>query len=181
MTSTKAKKTGIGLVSMGGAIAAFLLLILVFSPTLVLEVWDVKEGRLLLSLPVERGNPFVLRYTHSTAKTIVEEHFHIAGVNDIVLRQMVYSSGGAGIPDSPPPGAQFKISSDGRFMIEGLNRRFSALSNIRVAYFYPFLLDCNGREHSLSGIAKGRLINIYVRDGKSIGSALRAFFGENQG
>jgi hypothetical protein len=146
-----------------GAGLLFLALRQVFLPVLVMEVWDTKAGDLLLAVPVKQGGRFLLRYTHSTAKTIVEEHFQIAGSNDIILTCMVYSSGGAGIPDLPPSGAYFKIGPDGRFVMGGLNRRFKSLSNIRVAYFYPFILEVDGKRYDLSENARGRLVDIRVR------------------
>jgi len=150
-----------------GILAGGLLLIIlgqVSLPIFVLEVWDAKARHKLLSIPIRKGNHFFLQYTHSTAKTIVEEHFQIAGLNDIVLNRMVYSSGGAGIPDFPPAGAQFRIAPDGCFVMDDLNRSFPSLTNIRVAYFYPFFLVVEGTSYSLSKIARGRLVHIRIRD-----------------
>jgi hypothetical protein len=130
---------------------------------LVLEVRDLKGGGRLLSLAVEKGEHFLLRYTHSTAKTPVEEHFQVLGHNHILFTRMVYASGGAGIPDLPPPGASFRIDPGGRFVMEGLNRHFQSLANIRVAYFYPFLLEIAGERYNLWEIARGRLVEIRVR------------------
>jgi hypothetical protein len=129
-------------------------------PSLVLEIRDTETGQLLLSFPVKKGAPFFFQYTHSTAKTLVEEHFQVAGPNDIILTRMVYSSGGAGIPDGPPSGAIFRIGSDGRFVLEDLNQRFLSLNRIRIAYFYPFLLGLGGRSYSLSEVARGKLVDI---------------------
>jgi len=140
----------------------FLVLILrdTLLPSLVLEVRDTKTGHLLLSFPVKKGTCFFFQYTHSTAKTLVEEHFQVAGPDDIILTRMVYSSGGAGIPDGPPSGANFRIGPDGRFVLEDLNLRFLSLNRIRIAYFYPFLLGLGGRSYSLSEIARGKLVDI---------------------
>jgi len=129
-------------------------------PPLVLEVRDTKTRQLLLSFPVKEGTCFFFQYTHSTAKTLVEEHFQVAGPDNIILTHMVYSSGGAGIPDSPPSGANFRIGPDGRFVLEDLNRRFLSLNRIRIAYFYPFRLGLGGKSYSLSEIARGRLVDI---------------------
>ncbi|MBW2146317.1 MAG: DUF1850 domain-containing protein [Deltaproteobacteria bacterium] len=134
----------------------------VFQPGLVLQVRDARRGDLLFAFPVKRGEPFFLRYTHSTAKTQVEEHFLIAEADDIVLTRMIYSSAGAGIPDMPPPGGSFKIGSDGRFVMDGLNHRFKSLHNIRVAYFYPFLLKIKDKRFDLTENARGRLVDITV-------------------
>lgn len=145
---------------------------------LVLEVRDTKGGGRLLSFGVKEGQHFLLHYTHSTAKTAVEEHFQISGPNDIVLTRMVYASGGAGIPDLPPPGAFFRIAQDGRFVMEGLNRHFQSLVNIRVAYFYPFLLELAGNRYSLSEIASGQLVEIRVR--RRMIAALETLWGDKE-
>ena len=165
----------LGMIGGGLLVAA---LAQVFLPGLVLEVWDTRAGDLLLSFSVKKGDRFLLLYTHSTAKTIVEEHFKVAGSRDIILTRMVYSSGGAGIPDLPPAGANFRIGRDGRFVMDGLNKKFRSLNNIRVAYFYPFLLELEGARHNLSEIARGRLVDIEVRHW--VTSALERFSGGSE-
>jgi hypothetical protein len=156
------KRIPIRLLLAGGA--GFLMLALIFGlrSTLVLEVWDTEAKQLLLALPVKKGDSFSLQYTHSTAKTIIEEHFQIRGRDDILATRMIYVSGGAGIPDVAPPGAHFRINDDGRFVMDNLNKVFPLLANIRVAYFYPHQLIYHGNNYSLSKIARGRLVDIKV-------------------
>ena len=156
------EKIPIRLVLAGGAGLLMLALIFGLRSTLVLEVWDTETKQQLLALSVQKGDPFSLQYTHSTAKTIIEEHFQIRGSDDILATRMIYSSGGAGIPDVAPPGAHFRINEDGRFVMDDLNKVFPLLANIRVAYFYPHLLVYHGNNYSLSKIARGRLVDIKV-------------------
>ena len=157
------KRISIRLFLAGGAGLLLLALILGLRSTLVLEVWDTEAKRLLLSLPVKEGDPFSLQYTHSTAKTIIEEHFLIRGSDDILATRMIYVSGGAGIPDVAPSGAHFRINDDGRFVMDNLNKVFPLLANIRVAYFYPHQLIYHGNSYSLSEIARGRLVDIKIQ------------------
>lgn len=128
-----------------------------------LEVWDVETKQLLLTLPVKKGETFFIEYTHSTAKTIIEEHFRIDDDACIVATCMVFESGGAGIPDVTPTGAQFRIRNDGRFMIENINKKFLYLKNIRVAFYYPYKLILNDKIYGLDDIARGRLVDIRVQ------------------
>ena len=161
------KRISIRLLLAGGAGLLLLALILGLRSTLVLEVWDTEAKRLLLSLPVKEGDLFSLQYTHSTAKTIIEEHFQIRRSGDILATRMIYVSGGAGIPDVAPPGAHFRINDDGRFVMDNLNKVFPLLANIRVAYFYPHLLVHHGSNYSLSEIARGRLVDIKIQKKES--------------
>ncbi|MEW6334817.1 MAG: DUF1850 domain-containing protein [Thermodesulfobacteriota bacterium] len=126
-------------------------------------MWDVKAKQLLLTLPVKKEESFSLHYTHSTAKTIIEEHFRIAGADCIVATRMIFESAGAGIPDVTPQGAQFRIGRDGRFVMDNINRQFISLDNIRVAYYYPHTLILRDQNYQLNSIARGRLIDIRVR------------------
>jgi hypothetical protein len=132
-------------------------------PGLRLEVLDTRTGALLHSVAVRNGDTFLLRYTHSTAKTAVEEHFRIEGADRMVLTTMVYASAGAGIPDLPPGGGKFRLREDNRFAMEEMSLRFAALHNIRVAWFYPFVLEAGGRAVDLTEAARGRLVDILIR------------------
>ncbi len=147
----------------GGA-GVLLIGFLIFSlrPSLNLTLWDAEMKKLLLALPVKEGDYFSLQYTHSTAKTIIEEYFQIRSDNSIIATHMIYSSGGAGIPDVTPAGAIFRINDDGRFVMDKINKVFPFLANIRVAYFYPHILVCHGKIYSLTEIARGRLVDIKI-------------------
>jgi hypothetical protein len=149
-----------------GLVAALILalcpvLSIAASGPLSLEVRDTRLHSRLVCAPVRVGDEFSLRYTHSTAKTEVEEQFEIRGPGDIVLRRMLYASAGAGVPDVAPPGTTFRVV-DGRFVLDGIDRRFAALERIRVAYFYPFILRIGERQHALSDLARGRLVDVRV-------------------
>ena len=76
---------------------------------------------------------------------------------------MIFESAGAGIPDVTPQGAQFRISQDGRFMMDNINRQFISLDNIRVAYYHPHKLILRDQIYKLDSIARGRLVDIRVR------------------
>lgn len=146
----------------GGVLLFFVWYALIYS--LTLEVWDVRAKQLLLTLPVKKEESFSLQYTHSTAKTVIEEHFRILGADCIVASRMVFESAGAGIPDITPQGAQFRIGQDGRFIMDNINKSYTSLDNIRVAYYYPHKLILRDKIHKLDNLARGRLINIRVRN-----------------
>jgi hypothetical protein len=160
-------------VSDGQARALWLLLVLLLglllpapivagAESVALEVRDTRSRALLLTVSLCLGDRFYLRYTHSTAKTEVEEHFEIVGRKEIVLDRMIYASGGAGFPDFPPAGAIFRVEG-GRFVLEGINTHFRSLERIRVAYFYPFILGARDKEYRLSDLARGRLVDVLIR------------------
>jgi hypothetical protein len=130
--------------------------------SVALEVRDTRSRALLLTVSLCLGDRFYLRYTHSTAKTEVEEHFEIVGRKEIVLDRMIYASGGAGLPDFPPAGATIRVEG-GRFVLEGINKRFLSLERIRVAYFYPFILGNCEKEYRLSDLARGGLVDVLIR------------------
>lgn len=148
----------------GGALLLLLLAGCALMQCLVLEVWDVDAKRLLLSWPVAKGDDFFLQYTHSTAKTIVEEHYIIEGADDIVATRMIFESGGAGLPDVVTEGTRFRIGSDGRFVLDDINHRFKLLHNIRVAHFYPFKILLKNTIIDLRDVARSRLIDIRVQN-----------------
>ena len=129
-------------------------------PSIVLEIRDTGTGQLLLSFPVKKRGPFLFSVHSLYGEDAGGGTFPGGGPDDIILTRMVYSSGGAGIPDGPPSGATFRIGSDGRFVLEDLNQRFLSLNRIRIAYFYPFLLGLGGRSYSLSEVARGKLVDI---------------------
>jgi hypothetical protein len=138
------------------------------SGSLTLEVRDTLLRSRLACAPIRPGERFSLRYTHSTAKTEVEEEFQVIGPDEILLDRMLYASAGAGIPDVAPPGTRFRVEG-GRFVLEGVNQRFSALERIRVAYFYPFILRIGERQYRLSDLARGRLVDLTVMSAPDCG------------
>jgi hypothetical protein len=139
----------------------------VYGASFSLQVWDTTEKTLLLQVPIEKGEEFSICYTHSIAKTLVEEFFVVEDEGQILLTRATFSSGGWGLPDVVSGGeAIFSVIPNGMFVLDKINRKFTVLENIRVAFLNPFLLRVGNRSFALEEYAKGRLVNICVTSTK---------------
>ncbi|MDE7241351.1 MAG: DUF1850 domain-containing protein [Desulfovibrio sp.] len=79
--------------------------------------------------PLEEGQGFAIRYTHSVALTPVEDHFLIRdGI--IHLDKTVYQDFGAGLPSVPEPGQRMS-TGDGRIVMSGYARPLESF-DVRV-------------------------------------------------
>lgn len=76
-------------------------------------------GRELWSEPVQSGEKFVIRYTHSVANSEVDEIIRVEG-DQLVIDSTKYESFGAGLPYSTE-GKQSFSSHDGKMTIDNLN------------------------------------------------------------
>lgn len=77
------------------------------------------ELRWLWAQRVESGERFILRYTHSVARTQVDEVMRVEG-RQIMVEASIYESFGAGLP-SNPEGAQVLELSDGRLILSNID------------------------------------------------------------
>lgn len=153
----------------------FLMLILNFraknclgKDVLFLQVVDCKSEDLIIQRTIDVGDSFYIAYTHSTAKTTIEEHFLVEGEGNILLTHSVFSSVGFGIPDLPNGENIFFASEDCKCIVNNLQKRFVFLENIRVAFLNPFYLCIGSEKIALDNYAKGRLVNIFVSKVKFI-------------
>ena len=77
-------------------------------------------GAVVAAWPMDEGQGFAIRYTHSVALTPVEDHFLIRdGV--IRLDRTVYQDFGAGLPSAPEAG-QHMSAGQGRIIMSGYDR-----------------------------------------------------------
>lgn len=83
-----------------------------------------------LELPLIRGKTFSLYYMHSVHNTPVWENFCLDSGNQIMLTSTSYYSLGVGIPFLPGEGEL--VNDGGRFILTGLERRFSEINLIAV-------------------------------------------------
>lgn len=88
-----------------------------------------EEGRVLFSCPVDEGFSFGIRYTHSVAKSPVEDWFRVSR-HVIFLEKTVYQDFGAGLPHNPGPG-QTMTTGQGRIVISGYHRALPSF-DVRV-------------------------------------------------
>lgn len=84
------------------------------------------ESGAVLSLPVDNGYTFAIRYTHSVAQSPVTDYFFIKG-GAIWLDKTVYHDFGAGLPHFPENG-QKMYQRDGELVISDFNRRLGNFS-----------------------------------------------------
>ena len=75
------------------------------------------QGTVLFSCPLPQGQEFGIRFTHSVARSPVEEWFVPQGT-DIALRRTVYQDFGAGLPHEAAEG-QRMVFGDGRIELSG--------------------------------------------------------------
>ncbi|MDD2202207.1 MAG: DUF1850 domain-containing protein [Firmicutes bacterium] len=78
-------------------------------------------GRVLYERTVSPGDEFGIVFTHSVAKTPVEERFRIAADNSMLLYETVYQDFGAGLPSEADEGAVMELGPFG-IKITGIQR-----------------------------------------------------------
>lgn len=86
---------------------------------------DTDQGARLI-IPVEKGDSFSLKYTHSVQKTPVTETFIIIGADELVLDSTIYETYGVGLPFLPSEG-RFQ-QQGGKFILSGLGRKFGKVA-----------------------------------------------------
>lgn len=142
-------------------IAVFLLLAL--SPPYYLEVTD-QSGEVLISLPLEKSERFMLCYEHSVHQTPVVEIFQVAPPGELCLVATEFSSFGVGTPFLPEEGELKEV--DGKYLLEGLRRVFPEI-RIRPLELTNNLLLYREQAYLLSDYTNnGSLAILKVRPGK---------------
>lgn len=111
--------------------AAAVLWLSLLSGGLELTVAD-GAGTILHRFSVARGDMFYVSFTHSLAKSPVEEYFEITGVDEFRLRETVYADFGAGLPHEELPGQHMEFAN-GRIRLTGFNLAFREL-RLRVGH-----------------------------------------------
>lgn len=77
-------------------------------------------GKRLFNCPLENGDQFAIRFTHSVALTPVTDYYKIEN-GKIFLDKTVYKDFGAGLPHAPEDG-QKMTTENGEIVISGFNR-----------------------------------------------------------
>lgn len=99
-------------------------LVLFFFPALAVAndlVLQDSHGHAVFTVPMQEGDAFAIRYTHSVAQTPVTDHFFIRD-NAIWLNRTVYRDFGAGLPHAPEQNQKMRLQ-DGNLVISGFERR----------------------------------------------------------
>lgn len=152
------------------AVVAVLLALSLLPVCTRLTVSDARTGRPLLCLPIEPGEAFYLRYTHSVNLTDVTDGMEWTG-ETLMVRSSLFKSYGVGMPVlADGIGTDFQNTPDG-FLITGIDRQERRIllltqetPNNRLLY--------RGREINLfERYGEGALLSIEVR-GVSVWTAL---------
>jgi hypothetical protein len=125
-----------------------------------LEVSD-QRGQVLLTLPLNKGEEFSLKYFHSVHRTPVEEIFRLSPEGVLVLTATEFSSFGVGTPFLPEEGELTEIN--GSLLLKGLDRSLPELS-LRPLAITEHQLVHRGKVYPLiEYVESGSLIRIKVR------------------
>lgn len=129
-------------------------------PDHYLEVID-QGGKVLLTLPLNKGEEFSLRYLHSVHQTPVKEIFQVSSKGELILVATEFSSFGVGTPFLPEEGELTVIN--GSLLLKGLDRSFSELSLRPLAFTEHQLLHRSTVYLLTDYIESGSLIILKVR------------------
>lgn len=102
-------------------------------------VIDDASGRRLFAKTMRKGDFFSIAFTHSVAKSRVEEVFEITGGDEFRLRETLYADFGAGLPHEEMPGQHMEFS-DGRIKLDGYDSKFNEL-RLRVGHIANHQLE----------------------------------------
>jgi hypothetical protein len=126
-------------------------------PCLTLRAAD---GRLLGSYALERREPrFQIAYRHSVAKLPAIEYFRPAPGGGLELYKTAYQGLGAGLPFGEE-GGTVRLE-DGWILIEGLQRRFPAVSLSPMPLTEHFL-TIGGRRVDLAALSGSRALSLRI-------------------
>jgi hypothetical protein len=159
-----------GYLSVSGFTTIFLIILLIMAVLLIgfgrsrsdhyLEVID-EGGKVLLTLPLNKGEEFSLRYLHSVHHTPVKEIFQASPTGELILVATEFSSFGVGTPFLPEEGELTAIN--GSLLLKGLDRSFPELS-LRPLAFTEYQLLHRGTVYLLTDyVESGSLIILKVR------------------
>ncbi len=120
-------------------------------PFLALNIYLVEEQTksLLYTTRVEPGEEVILKYTHSSDGTPVEQVFEVSEAETLELREERYRWYGAGLEF----GSEYEVTfEDGWIRVTGYDRIFESLP-IRVAATVPQVLAFSDTEILLAELA----------------------------
>ena len=127
-----------------------------------LTVSDARAGKLLLALPIEKGENFQLRYTHSVNLSDVTDTIEWTGT-ELICRSTLFTAFGAGIPVlADGIGTGFSHTEDG-FEITGIDKPEKSIL-IMLQTVPNHRLLWHGQELSLmEAYGSGTLVELKVR------------------
>ena len=143
------------------AVALVLLLAAALPLVPALAVSDARTGRPLLALPIEKGEAFYLRYTHSVNLSDVTDGMEWNG-ETIMVRSTLFKAYGVGMPVlADGIGNAFANTPDG-FLITGIDRPESEILLLTQEVPNNRLLYRDREINLLSRCGSGTLLRIRV-------------------
>lgn len=141
-------------------------------PCLTLRATD---GRLLASYALDRREPgFQIAYRHSVARLPAVEYFRVSG-EELELYRTAYQGLGAGLPFGEE-GGTVRLE-DGWILLEGLQRRFPAVS-LSPMPLTEHSLRIGGRRVDLAALSGSRALTLRGERQSLLG---RLVFGRRMG
>lgn len=140
-------------------VVSVLLLMFPYKEALILR--DEASDKMLLALPIEEGDLFEIRFTHSVNLSPVKDQYQWIG-DSIILQSTTFQAYGAGIPVlQDGMGAGFEQSGDG-FTITGINSPRDKISIMLQTVPDHTLLYSNREIRLLEFADSGTVVTIYV-------------------
>lgn len=146
-----------------GIIGIALILIMHIPFIRSLEISDRKAGQVLALAPVHVGERFTISFTHSIAKTPVDEIFVIAPGREMIVTETIYESFGAGLPFDTENAEQHLITENGKYRLTNLDRHLPEFL-MAVGTVANHQLLINGKQIPFVQFAQpGQSVRIRVR------------------
>lgn len=118
----------INVINLRGTILLIIVLFfLIFFPLLKgIEIKEYKSGKNLYFISFKKKESFFIGHIHSVNKGKVTEEYYINEQNEIILKNAVFESYGAGVPANLEEGIKGKLSKNG-ILFENINKKFKKI------------------------------------------------------
>jgi hypothetical protein len=139
----------------------FIILFLKLFPLFALNIKKYTDGEIIFKENIKLGEEFLLKYTHSVAKTPVWEFFQIDNNGKLILVETHFLDHGAGLPYTAFEDEIF-ISEDNRFKIKNMSREIPLPLYYRIGKIRENIFRFNKNEINLSEIVGDELITVNI-------------------
>jgi len=145
----------------GSLIAIIIIIVLFIIPIYTLELKSFPDGKLYFMQKIQRGDKFVLKYTHSVARTPVWEIFLIDEDYQIILIETDFLDHGAGLPYATFENEIF-VEEEGRFKIKNMHRIMPNPIYYRIGAVRENIIYFKGEEINLSSLVGNKLLTLKI-------------------
>lgn len=126
-----------------------------------LQIYSVKQNRVLLSIPVQYNDVFTLDYIHSSEKTPICDYFTVTGAGTLLLTEEQFDWYAVGL-EAHAGYTDSEIRFDGRKTRVLLNREFDPFP-LRVGWVARQVMTIRGQSIALKELADpGDLLYISI-------------------